>query len=149
MVNRNLIVGALFGFSVLLVSGQVFAQSDVEKRQALMKSNGADAKAIKAAVDTKDYATVEAKAKDISGNAEKIVALFPKGSNTGKTKATAAIWEKPDEFAKSAKNMGKAANELAAAAKSGNETDVSVKVKALGDSCNSCHKAFRAEKYAE
>jgi len=149
MVQRNFIVGILFGFSVLLISGQVFAQSDVEKRQALMKSNGADAKAIKAAVDAKDYATVETKAKDISGNAEKIVSLFPKGSNTGKTKATAAIWEKPDEFAKAAKNMGKAASELAAAAKSGNEGEVGVKFKALGDACASCHKAFRAEKYAE
>jgi len=149
MVQRNFIVGILFGFSVLLISGQVFAQSDVEKRQALMKSNGADAKAIKAAVDAKDYATVETKAKDISGNAEKIVSLFPKGSNTGKTKATATIWEKPDEFAKAAKNMGKAASELAAAAKSGNEGEVGVKFKALGDACASCHKAFRAEKYAE
>ena len=149
MVQRNFIVGILFGFSVLLISGQVFAQSDVEKRQALMKSNGADAKAIKAAVDAKDYATVETKAKDISGNAEKIVSLFPKGSNTGKTKATATIWEKPDEFAKAAKNMGKAASELAAAAKSGNEAEVGVKFKALGDACASCHKAFRAEKYAE
>ena len=31
--------------------------------------------------------------------------------------------------------------------KTGN--DVDVKFKALGDACGSCHKAFRAEKYAE
>ena len=114
-----------------------------------MKSNAADAKAIKAASEAKDNATIEAKAKDIMGNAEKIPSLFPKGSTTGKTKATAAIWEKPDDFAKAAKNLGKAAGELAAVAKAGNEADVDVKFKALGEACGSCHKAFRAEKYSE
>ncbi len=70
-----------------------------------MKGNGAAAKAIKGAVETKDYATVEAKAKDIMGTADKIVSLFPKGSTTGKTKATTAIWEKSDDFSKAAKNL--------------------------------------------
>jgi cytochrome c556 len=151
MSRGKLIFGVLFGFLTLVVASQVFAQADVnEKRQAFMKNNNAgDAKAIKAAVEAKDYATVEAKAKDIGGNSEKIVSLFPKGSTTGKTKATAAIWEKPDEFAKAAKNLGKAASELAAAAKAGNEAEVGVKFKALGDTCGSCHKAFRAEKYSE
>ena len=45
--------------------------------------------------------------------------------------------------------MNKAASELASAAKAGNADDVDVKVKALGEACNSCHKQFRAEKYAE
>jgi cytochrome c556 len=114
-----------------------------------MKGNSAAAKAIKGAVETKDYATVEAKAKDIMGTADKIVSLFPKGSTTGKTKAKPEIWEKPDEFSKAAKNLSKSADELASAAKAGNAADVDVKVKALGEACNSCHKQFRAEKYAE
>jgi cytochrome c556 len=114
-----------------------------------MKSNSADAKAIKAAVEAKDYATIETKAGEIMGNAEKIVSLFPKGSDTGKTKATAAIWEKHDEFAKDAKNLANAASELAAAAKAKDDAAIGVKVKALGNACNSCHKTFRAEKYKE
>ncbi|HEY7221360.1 MAG TPA: cytochrome c [Candidatus Binatia bacterium] len=146
MIRRILWV-AVFAFLTLAVSSQAFAQAD--KRQALMKSNSADAKAIKAAVEAKDYATVEAKAKDIMGNADKIVGFFPKGSDTGKTKAKPEIWEKSDEFAKDAKNLSKAAGELAAAAKAGNDAEVGVKVKALGGACNTCHKQFRAEKYAE
>jgi cytochrome c556 len=150
MAGKKFVTGVLFGFSVLLISAQVFAQADIiEKRQALMKNNSESAKAIKAAAEAKDYTVIEAKAKDIMGNAEKIPSLFPKGSTAGKTKATAAIWEKPDDFSKAAKNLGKAAGELAAAAKSGNEAEVGVKVKALGDACGSCHKAFRAEKYSE
>ena len=147
MVRGKFLTGVVLGFLALLASSQVFAQAD--KRQALMKNNSANAKAIKAAVESKDYATVEAKAKDIMGNADKIVGFFPKGSDTGKTKAKPEIWEKPDEFSKAAKNLSKSADELASAAKAGNAADVDVKVKALGEACNSCHKQFRAEKYAE
>jgi cytochrome c556 len=83
------------------------------------------------------------------GTAEKIPGLFPKGSDKGKTKATAAIWEKSDEFAKDAKSLAKAANELAAAAKAKDDAEIAVKVKAVSEACGSCHKPFRAQKYAE
>lgn len=147
---RKLITGAVFGFLALGVATQVYAQADVnEKRQSVMKNNSAATKAIKAAVEEKNYATVEAKAKDVMGNAEKIVGLFPKDSTTGKTKATPAIWEKSEDFGKAAKNLGKAAGELASAAKAGSDADVPVKMKALGDACGACHKQFRAEKYGE
>jgi cytochrome c556 len=144
---RKILLGAMFGFLTLAVSSQAFAQAD--KRQALMKDNSATAKAINAAVAAKDYATIEAKARDIMGNADKIIGFFPKGSGTGKTKATPAIWEKSDDFAKYAKSLSKSAGELAAAAKASNDAEIGVKVKAIGDTCNSCHKEFRAAKYAE
>ena len=144
---QKILTGALFGFLAFGVANHAFAQ--VEKRQSLMKNNSEAAKAIKGAVEAKDYATVEAKAKDIMGNSEKIVAAFPKGSDTGKTKAKPEIWEKSDDFSKAAKNLSKASSDLASAAKAGNDADVGVKVKALGEACNSCHKQFRAEKYAE
>jgi cytochrome c556 len=138
------------GFAALLLSSQAFAQADViEKRQQAMKANSADAKAIKAAVESKDFAIIETKAKDIMGTAEKIPSLFPKGSTQGKTKALPAIWEKPDEFAKDAKNLGRAASELAAAAKAKDDAAIGEKVKALSGACGGCHKAFRAEKYPE
>jgi cytochrome c556 len=83
------------------------------------------------------------------GNAEKIPDLFPKGSTKGKTKAKDEIWEKRDEFTKNAKNLGKAAGELATAAKAKDDAAVTAKVKAVSEVCGSCHKAFRAEKYSE
>ena len=147
---QKTITAALFILFTASVSSQVLAQDDViEKRQKAMKSNSADVKAIKGAVESKDYATVETKAKDIMGTADKITSLFPKGSNVGKTKATPAIWEKSDEFAKSAKNLSKASGELASAAKSQDDEAIAVKFKAVGEACSSCHKAFRAEKYPE
>jgi cytochrome c556 len=150
MIRGKFCITTVIAFMALLVSSQVFAQADViEKRQQAMKSNSADAKAIKAAVESKDYATIETKAKDIMGTAEKIPSLFPKGSTTGKTKALPAIWEKPDDFAKAAKNLSTAAGELAAAAKAKDEAAVGEKVKAVSGACGGCHKAFRAEKYPE
>jgi cytochrome c556 len=150
MLRRKFLIAVVVGFMTLLVSSQVFAQADViEKRQALMKSNSADAKAIKAAVEAKDYATIETKAKEIMGNAEKLVALFPKDSTKGKTKALPAIWEKADDFAKADKALAKAAGELAAAAKAKDDAAIGEKVKALAGTCGNCHKAFRAEKYPE
>jgi len=147
MIRGKLLMGLLLGFVMVAFVSQVFAQAD--KRQALMKEQSAAAKAIKGAVEAKDYATVEAKARDIMGTADKIVGLFPQGSDKGKTKATAAIWEKSDDFSKAAKNLSKAAGELATAAKAKDEATVTAKVKGVSDACGGCHKAFRAEKYAE
>ena len=150
MVRGKWFLAAVFGSMVGMAASQVFAQADViEKRQKLMKGQSAAAKAIKGAVESKDYATVETKAKDLMGSADKIVEHFPKGSTKGKTKATAAIWEKSDDFGANAKNLSKAAGELAAAAKSGDAAAVGAKVKAVSGACGNCHKAFRAEKYSE
>ena len=147
---QKLVLGALLGLVTVTFSTQAFAQAGaIEKGQKAMKNNSADAKAIKAAVESKDYATIETKAKDIMGTAEKIPSLFPKGSTTGKTKAKAEIWEKSDDFVKHAKALSKSAGELAAAAKAHNDAEVGVKVKAMGDACGACPKAFRADKYSE
>ena len=147
---QKTIIAGLFTLLTASVSSQVLAQEDfIEKRQKAMKGNSADVKAIKGAVESKDYATIETKAKDIMGTADKIPSLFPKGSDKGKTKATAAIWEKSDEFAKQAKNLSKASGELASAAKSKDDTAVAAKFKAVGEVCSSCHKEFRADKYSE
>jgi cytochrome c556 len=148
MINKWL-QGSLFLALALFIAAPVFAQQDViEKRQKLMKEQSAAAKAIKAAVESKDYATIEAKAKDLVATSDKIVEAFPKGSTKGKTKAKDDIWAKPDEFAKQAKGLKKAATELADAAKA-KDPGIGVKVKAVGDACSACHKTFRAEKYSE
>jgi len=147
---RKILLGALLGMMTLAFSTQDFAQAQVnEKRQQAMKDISAANKAIKAAVEEKNFATVEMKAKDIMGSADRIPSMFPAGSNTGKTKAKPEIWEKSDDFAKAAKNLSKAAGDLASAAKAGNADDVAAKFKAVGGTCSNCHKPYRAEKYSE
>jgi cytochrome c556 len=145
MRHHKLLQALLFAGLSLFFASAVFAQQDaIEKRQKLMKDNSAAVKAIKGAVESKDYATIETKAKDISANADKIPDLFPKGSTSEKSRALPAIWEKWDEFTKNAGNLKKAANDLSAAANSKDEK-IGEKVKALGDVCGGCHKNFRAE----
>jgi cytochrome c556 len=151
MVHRKgLLVGAIALSASLFVASQVVAQSEViEKRQKVMKQQSADVKEIKAAAESKDFATIETKAKDLVGTSSQIPSVFPKGSTKGKTKATAAIWDKRDEFEEKAKDLNKAASELAAAAKKKDESAVEAKIKAVSSACGSCHKAFRADKYSE
>jgi cytochrome c556 len=150
MVRGKILLAVLTAILTLGAASQLFAQADViEKRQQLMKGQSADAKAIKAAVESKDYATIQTKAKDLMGSAEKIPDLFPKGSTKGKTKAKDEIWEKQDDFQKNAKNLRKAASDLADAAKAKDDAAVTAKVKGVSEACGSCHKAFRAEKYPE
>jgi cytochrome c556 len=150
MQHRNFVLSLLLALAAVFVATQLFAQADViEKRQEAMKSQSAAAKAIKAAAESKDYATIETKAKDIMGTADKIPDLFPKGSTKGKTKAKGEIWDKWDEFTKNAKGLSKAAGDLAAAAKAKDDTAVGEKIKAVSGACGGCHKAFRAEKYPE
>ena len=95
MIRGKWAVAGLFGAMLAMGASQVMAQTDViEKRQELMKRQSADVKAIKAAAESKDYATIETKAKDLMSTSSQIPELFPKGSTKGKTKATDAIWEK-------------------------------------------------------
>lgn len=150
MARGKIILALLTGWLTFTAASQLFAQADViEKRQKAMKGNSEAAKAIKAAVESKDYSTIEMKAKDIMGTAEKIPDLFPKGSTKGKTKAKAEIWDNWDDFQKNAKNLRKATSELADAAKAKDDAAITVKVKAVSEACGTCHKAFRAEKYPE
>jgi cytochrome c556 len=146
MMHRRLFQALFLTLAVVLIVPQAFAQQDViEKRQKLMKGNGADAKAIKGALESKDYATIETKAKDIGNNMDKVNDLFPKGSTSDKSRALPAIWEKWDDFSKHPGQVKKAANAVADAAKAKDDAALPAKVKALGDACGSCHKNFRAE----
>ena len=147
MYQRKFLWAGLFALLSLFICAELFAQADViEKRQKLMKSNSAAAKAIKKGVEEKDYATVELKAKDIMGNMDQVLDLFPKGSTSEKSAAKPEIWEKWDEFSKKPAGVKKAAEELMKAAAAKDDSALEVKVKALGGACKSCHEPFRAEK---
>ena len=146
--SLSIVVGVLFGLSL---SSHLFAQEDViQKRKAIMQSNNAAvSKAITKAVEEKDYATIELKAKDIMGNLDAVVKLFPPGSTSEKSRAHPDIWAKSDEFKNRAANARKAADALSKAAAAKNEAEVNVKVKELGGvregACGECHKVFRSD----
>ncbi|MGK0499563.1 MAG: cytochrome c556 [Oceanicoccus sp.] len=68
---------------------------------------------------------------------------FPAGSGDGKTKASADIWEKPEEFKKAMDEFVAKANTFAAASKADDLAAYGEAAKALGKSCKGCHDNFK------
>lgn len=71
------------------------------------------------------------------------VDVFPAGSGDGKTKASAAIWEKPEAFRKAMDKFLLKADEFAAASKSNDIKTYAAAAKALGGTCKGCHDDFK------
>jgi cytochrome c556 len=132
----------------LVISSRVFAQeNEIEKRRLLMEaSNDAVVTAIKKAINERNFAEIEVKVKLIMENMDQMLDLFPKGSLSEKSRAKPEIWERWDEFSKHPAAVKKTAQQLADAAKAGDEEGVKIKFKALGQDCKSCHTSFRAPK---
>ncbi|HMA82456.1 MAG TPA: cytochrome c [Candidatus Binatia bacterium] len=145
----SLALGVLF---VLSVSSRVSAQEDVlKKRKALMEDSYDALKAIKSAVAEKDYSTVAVKARQIMGNMDHVVEVFPKGVTFEKSRAKPEIWEKWDQFSKIPTKVKDVAGALAKAADAKDEAAVQTQFKALGTespfrsgACYECHKDFRS-----
>lgn len=115
-----------------------------------MDANYDALKAIKRAVEQKDYAAVTLKAKDIMSAMDKTLDHFPKGVTGEKSRAKPEIWEKWDEFSKRPLKVKEVAGALAKAAAAKDEAQVQVQFKALGaespfrsGACYECHKDFR------
>ena len=142
---------AVFLLSGLVNAFHVFAQEDViDKRKAIMRANNdAVSKSIKKAVEEKDYATIELKAKDIMAGMDAIVNLIPPGSTSEKSRAHPDIWTKTDDFKNKALAARKVAEALSKAAASKNDEEINIKVKELGDNrngaCGECHKIYRTD----
>ncbi|MBM4261926.1 MAG: cytochrome c [Deltaproteobacteria bacterium] len=141
---------AVLFFGLVWASGSAaFAQDDyLARRQNFMKNFSAESKAVKAAVEKKDYATIGVKAKDIAGGLElaSFAKHWPHGTADVGSKAKPEIWTNWNDFMASALDGQKKALALASAANSKNEVQVDDAYKAFGQICGNCHKPYRAEK---
>jgi len=68
---------------------------------------------------------------------------FGEGTDKGDTKAKPEIWKESAKFKEYADKMQVEMSKLAAAAKTGNLDSIKVAVGATGDSCKTCHDAYR------
>jgi cytochrome c556 len=145
----SIAVGFLF---VLSVASSLFAQEEVfKKRKDLMNANYDALKAIKKAVEEKDYPTTGVKAREIMGNMDHVSEVFPKGITSEKSRAKPEIWDKWDEFSKIPVKVKDVASALAKAAAAKDEAAVQAQSKILGTespfrsgACFECHKDFRS-----
>ena len=132
------------------VAGVAIARADIDViavRKAGMDLQGAALSAVKAAVgagvDVKNFAGAGSA---MSAWAKQIPGVFPAGTDKGEdTKALPTIWSDSAGFAKSAADLGTAADKLTAAAKANDKEAFAAALKEVGGACGACHKAYRAK----
>lgn len=152
MIHTNFFALGLSCVFVLTLALSSYAQDDVlKKRKDFMDANYDALKAIKKAVEAKDYPAVATKARYIMGNMDHVLELFPKGVTSEKSRAKPEIWEKWDQFSKIPVKVKDVAAGLAKAADAKDEAAVQTEFKALGSespfrsgACYECHKDFRS-----
>lgn len=113
----------------------------VKDRQTTMKNISKANKALQQAAKAKDPAAAKAAAMTLLAHAEKVEAMFPKGSGEGYGKTTRAkpeIWTDWEKFQAASKDLEEATRKVANG-DLGAAADV-------GKSCGGCHKAFRGPK---
>ena len=146
VAKRTTLVTVILAAGCLLLIGGLAPDSVVLRRKLMESNNSAVAEAINKAIKERNFAEVEVKCNVVLENMDKVLDFFPPGSLSEDSRAKPEIWAKWGEFSKHPANVRKAAQELAAAAKTRDEEAVRVKFKALGEACKGCHSSFRTPK---
>ncbi len=73
-------------------------------------------------------------------------AAFVDGSDKGNTRAKPEIWSQKDKFAAAVSQSQDDVLKLVAAGKTGDVAQIKTAAGAVGESCKSCHDAFRNDK---
>lgn len=151
-MRKKPFIAALALLAALVANGALAQDKRdvIHERQALMKRQAEDLKAIQAYVPgTIDRATAVAKVDDLLSLPGKIVDLFPPGTSLvdfpGETHAKPEIWQQQDRFKEVPIALRRAEENLAATLKNGSKQDVVDALDAVGRSgCGACHTYFRA-----
>lgn len=144
-MNARLSV-AVAALTTLAVGTFALAQGSViEQRQALMKSNGAQAgilvKMSRGEIPF-DASAAKTALATIAQNMETFPSLFPEGSDTGETKAGPAIWADKAGFESIAAKLG--ADATAAAGPVSTIEDVQAALQVIGADCSACHRQYQS-----
>lgn len=146
LAKRTQLVTVILVAACLVFIGALAPDSVVLRRKLMESNNSVVAEALNKAIKEKNFAEIEGKCDVILENMDKVLDFFPPGSLSENSRAKPEIWARWGEFSKHPANVRKAAEELAAAARAGDEEAVKVRFKALGEACKGCHKSFRAPK---
>jgi cytochrome c556 len=117
----------------------------VKHRRQVKKEIGNNMKAAKKIVGNGKSEALLARANKIQELTTDIPALFPKGSDKGKTDAKPVIWEKWEDFKEAAEDNAAKAKAFATAVQEGDKETLNTTFKDLGASCKACHKDFKAK----
>jgi cytochrome c556 len=144
VVMRKTVIAA---FMVLTTSGLgVLAQSSdpITQRQNLMKNNQEQVRALTGMARGQvpfNAATAQAAFQRIAQNAQQIPALFPAGSQQGKTAALPAIWERKADFDAHAAKLEQDAKAVQASIT--DQASLQAAIQRVGQNCGGCHEPYR------
>ena len=126
------------------IGAGVAANDPIKARQALMKANGDTSKAIAAILKGQapfKLATAQAALNAYIEAADKAPALFPPGSDKGKTHALPAIWKNKSDFEARFVKFG--ADSKAALDSIKDEASFKANFPPLFKDCGGCHELYR------
>jgi len=152
MANLSVLKRALAGAVLASIAWIAPAQAldpgeTIYARKAIMWSMGAHMGGIKAGMAAKNGKLIAGHARALAALTPAFASMFPKGTETGKTRAKPEIWQQMDKFKAAAKVMQTEAAALAQVAGSGDMAKIGAqfgKMAKLG--CGGCHSVFRAPK---
>jgi len=155
------LVAAGAGILATLQVDVAAAADPIETRKAVMKELSAHTKAIGAYLKgNKDpkkeralgtAGDVEMRAMAMASLAQRLPAMFPKGTGLGdmpgKTGAKPAIWTDSKDFQAAANKLATWSTDLEKAAATGDKAKIAAVMKSFGKAtCGNCHKTFRESK---
>ena len=82
-------------------------------------------------------------ARSIQQNSKMTLAMFPKGTGLGNTKAKSAIWGNWSKFESAVQDFERESAKLVKVAESGDMDALAKQVRATGKTCGGCHRNFR------
>ncbi len=138
---------AIAAASILIVAGfGVMAQQGdpVSQRQTLMKNNQDQVRLLTGMVRGQtpfDATRAQAALQTLERNAQQIPALFPPGSQQGKTAALPAIWERKADFDAHAAKLAQDAK--AAQTDITDQAGLQAVIQRVGQNCGGCHETYR------
>jgi cytochrome c556 len=144
VVLGSLVTLALASAATGQSTTKIWSSDVVADRQRLMKLNGASWADAQAKLKAGNAEAVAVNAETMALIATQIVALFPEGSLTDKSKAKPEIWQKWAEFESAVKNYAMQADKLRDAARSKDLVATEAVAKEFGrQACGTCHTPFR------
>jgi cytochrome c556 len=124
----------------------VAADDPIHARKELMEANGKATKAVVAIMKGASpfkLETVQAALNQYIETAAKAPALFPEGSNKGKTEALPAVWKNKTDFDARFAKLGEDSKAALAAIK--DQATFKANYQPVLKNCNGCHETYRAK----
>ena len=139
------VLSVLLSFCFFGSSSLADSKGIIKYRQNVMKATGGHMGAIvdilKNRLPLADH--IVDHARSIQQNSKMTLAMFPKGSGLGETKAKPTIWENWSKFESAVQDFERESVKLAKVAESGDIEALAKQVRATGKTCGGCHRNFR------